>query len=93
MAWDSPVRLRSAPLPLAPPPDGPEGPGAPAVLTEARELGLIDEVTHLTLWTVYVAGLTSAQAARALGSTPEAIRWRCSHALRRLARSADVLAA
>jgi len=46
-----------------------------------------------SLWTVYVAGLTSAQAAEALGTTPELVRWRCSRALRRLAVHAELLAA
>jgi DNA-directed RNA polymerase specialized sigma24 family protein len=70
----------------------PEG-SATAVLTQARRLGLIDERTHRTLWTVYVAGLSSTQAATALGGTPESVRWRCSWALRRLASHADQLAA
>jgi DNA-directed RNA polymerase specialized sigma24 family protein len=42
---------------------------------------------------VYVAGLTSAQAASLLGSTPELVRWRCSRALRKLAAHAELLAA
>lgn len=66
---------------------------ASGTLGEARQLGLIDEPTHRTLWTVYVAGLTSAQAAAALGTTPELVRWRCSRALRRLATHAELLAA
>ncbi len=66
---------------------------ASGTLGEARSLGLIDEHTHRTLWTVYVAGLTSAQAAAALGTTPELVRWRCSRALRRLAAHAELLAA
>jgi DNA-directed RNA polymerase specialized sigma24 family protein len=67
--------------------------GAGATLAEARDLGLIDECTHRTLWTVYVAGLSSAQAADVLGTSAEAVRWRCSWALRRLARHAELLAA
>lgn len=68
-------------------------PDASGTLGEARGLGLIDELTHRTLWAVYVAGLTSAQAAVALGTTPEVVRWRCSRALRRLAAHAELLAA
>jgi DNA-directed RNA polymerase specialized sigma24 family protein len=79
--------------PPVPPPAEPDGPDAASVLAEARRLGLIDEVTHRTLWTVYVAGLTSQQAAAVLGTTPGAVRWRCSHALRRLAGRARLLAA
>jgi DNA-directed RNA polymerase specialized sigma24 family protein len=63
------------------------------VLADARRLRLIDDVTHRTLWTVYVAGLTSQQAAEVLGTTAGAVRWRCSHALRRLAGRARLLAA
>lgn len=66
---------------------------AGATLAEARELGLIDEGTHRTLWVVYVAGLSSAQAAGVLGTSAESVRWRCSRALRRLAQHAELLAA
>ncbi len=93
LAWAVRRRLHTAPIPLSPPQETHREPAATAVLADARKLGLIDEVTHRTLWTVYVAGLTSGQAAAALGSTPEAIRWRCSHALRRLAGSAELLTA
>lgn len=79
--------------PPVPPPAEPDGPDAASVLADARRLGLIDEVTHRTLWTVYVAGLTSQQAAVVLGTTAGAVRWRCSHALRRLAGRARLLAA
>jgi DNA-directed RNA polymerase specialized sigma24 family protein len=75
-------------------------PAAPAtdedantVLAQARQQGLIDEPTHRTLWTVYIAGLSSTEAASALGGTPESVRWRCSWALRRLASHAGQLAA
>lgn len=66
---------------------------AAETLAEARRLGLIDDLTHRTLWTVYVAGRTSAQAAAELGTTPELVRWRCSRALRRLALRAELLSA
>lgn len=75
------------------PPAGPSEPDAVGTLREARALGLIDEHTHRTLWTVYVAGLSSAQAAAELGTTPELVRWRCSKALRRLATHAELLVA
>jgi hypothetical protein len=75
------------------PPAYPAEPDATSLLKEARALGLIDEHTHRTLWTVYVAGLTSAQAAVELSTTPELVRWRCSRALRRLATHAELLAA
>ena len=70
-----------------------DGPDAAATLGEALRLGLIDEQTHRTLWTVYVAGRTSAEAAAVLGTTPELVRWRCSRALRRLSTRADLLCA
>ena len=68
-------------------------PDAASTLAQARRLGLINENTHRTLWTVYVAGRTSAQAAADLGTTPELVRWRCSRALRRLAGRAELLTA
>lgn len=93
LAWTVRRRLHPAPAPAMPLPEPPPEPEAAAVLAEALRLGLIDESTHRTLWTVYVAGLTSGQAGAVLGATPEAIRWRCSHALRRLARNAELLSA
>ena len=67
-------------------------PDASATLADARRLGLIDEHAHRTLWTVYVAGLTSYQAAAVLDTTPELVRWRCSRAIRRLREQAELLA-
>ena len=95
LAWTVRRRLPRVqpPPPLAPPAPEHREPSAAAVLAEARLLGLIDQATHDTLWMVYVVGMTSQQAAAALGTTPGAIRWRCSHALRRLAQRADLLAA
>lgn len=92
LAWTVRRAVNAVPPP-APPPAEPYGPDAASVLADARSLGLIDEVTHRTLWTVYVAGLTSQQAAAVLGSTAGAVRWRCSSALRRLAGEARLLAA
>lgn len=62
-------------------------------LWQARSLGLIDARTHRTLWLVYVAGMTSAGAARELGTSADAVRYHCSRSLRRLAGHADLLAA
>ncbi len=92
LAWGVRRRLRPSPAPLAPVP-GPAEPGAADVLARARRLELIDELTHRTLWTVYVAGLSSHQAAAELGTTATAVRWRCSWALRRLAGQAELLSA
>ena len=92
LAWTVRRAAHTVP-PAAPPPTAPDGPDAASVLADARRLGLIDEVTHRTLWTVYVAGLTSQQAASVLGTTAGAVRWRCSSALRRLAGRARLLAA
>jgi hypothetical protein len=92
LAWTV-RRALHAVQPPAPPPPEPDEPDATSVLADARRLGLIDEVTHRTLWTVYVAGLSSQQAADALGTTAATVRWRCSTALRRLSREARLLAA
>jgi hypothetical protein len=92
LAWAVRRRLHTVPSPEQPEPEPPE-PGASAVLAEARQVGLIDDLTHHTLWLVYVAGMTSQEAALTLGTTAGAVRWRCSHALRRLAGRAALLAA
>lgn len=76
-----------------PDPAAPEADPDPArTLAQARELGLIDSLTHRTLSSVYLAGKTSAQAGRELGLSAEAVRWRCSRALRNLHRQAALLA-
>ena len=94
LAWTVRRKLpRVQPPPAVPPAPEHCGPRAAAVLAEARRLGLIDEATHTTLWMVYVVGMTSQQAATALGTSPGAVRWRCSHTLRRLAGRAELLAA
>ncbi len=69
------------------------GPDAEDTLATARRLKLIDTDTHRTLWLVYVAGLTSARVAAELGTTPELVRYRCSHTLHRLAGQAEALSA
>jgi DNA-directed RNA polymerase specialized sigma24 family protein len=93
LAWAVRRSVRCAPPPPPLPAPEPTGPDAADVLAQARQLRLIDELTHRTLWSVYVAGLTSQQAAVVLGTTAGAVRWRCSTALRRLARQAVLLAA
>jgi hypothetical protein len=92
IAWTVRRSLLTVAPPTPPPPE-PHDPDAASVLADARRLRLIDEVTHRTLWTVYVAGLTSQQAADVLGTTAGVVRWRCSRALRRLAGRARLLAA
>lgn len=83
---------------------GPDGSGDPAggdqtadltahrVLRTARRMGLIDEPTRRLLLTVYGDGLTSAEAAERHGLTPTTVRFRCSRAVRRLARHAEEIA-
>lgn len=95
LAWTVQRRLAQPAVLLAEVIDGvsePADPDASATLGEARQLGLIDDTAHSTLWLVYVAGLTSRQAAARLGVSPEVVRWRCSRAVRRLAQHAELLA-
>ena len=63
------------------------------VLRQASELGLVEEHTRRVLSAVYLEGLNSSAAAERFGTTPEAVRWRCSKALRHLAAHAHELAA
>jgi DNA-directed RNA polymerase specialized sigma subunit, sigma24 homolog len=77
---------------LAPPPTAEPEPDAAHTLATAHRLGLIDQLTHQTLVSVYLVGNTSAEAGRELGLSAEAVRWRCSHALRNLHRQAALLA-
>jgi DNA-directed RNA polymerase specialized sigma24 family protein len=97
LSWTVSRRIRaSPPRPSASlttePAGAPSDPDASTTLADARRLGLIDELTHRTLWTVYVAGLTSYQAAAVLNTTPDMVRWRCSRAIRRLRDQAELLA-
>lgn len=62
------------------------------VLRRAEDLGLIDSATRRLLWSVYTEGLTSAAAADRHGLTATTVRYRCSRAIRRLARHSDQLA-
>jgi DNA-directed RNA polymerase specialized sigma24 family protein len=77
------------------------GGGDPAVLPEPRasdligagcRLRLIDESTSRLLHTVYVDGLSGAEAAARHATTPGSLRVRCSRAVRRLADHASDLA-
>lgn len=61
------------------------------VLRRAQDLGLIDAATRRLLWSVYAEGLTSAAAADRHGLTPTTVRYRCSRAIRILARHSDRL--
>lgn len=62
------------------------------VLRAARDSGLIDEDTRHLLSRVYTDGLSSRQAAETFGLTPTTVRYRCSRAVRKLARHAQGLA-
>lgn len=91
LAWG--LQRRLAPRPVELLPSAPPRREADETLREARSLGLLDEVSHRTLWLVYVQGLSSADAAGALGISPELVRYRCSRSLRRLSKQAELLAA
>jgi len=65
---------------------------AAETLAQAHRLGLIDQLTHQTLVSVYLVGKTSAEAGHDLGMSAQAVRWRCSKALRNLQRQAVLLA-
>lgn len=64
---------------------------AVGVITTATELGLLDEVSHDVLLTVYSEGFSGRDAASRHQTTPEMVRYRCSRALRRLAQHSDEL--
>ena len=64
---------------------------ATRVLDAGVRLGLINARTRHTLEVVYVGGRTSRDAAAALGTSPEAVRWRCSQGVRALRAAADAL--
>lgn len=79
-------------LPPSPPVEFGEELSARRVLRGAGRLGLLDDFTSRVLLAVYVEGLSSQEAAARFGSTAGSIRWRCSRAVRLLARHADELA-
>ncbi|MBK8463611.1 MAG: hypothetical protein IPL36_11410 [Nigerium sp.] len=54
------------------------------VLAAGVRLGIIDLRTQRTLEAVYVERRTSAAAARVLGTSADAVRWRCSKGIRAL---------
>ena len=60
---------------------------------EAVDLGIISDPVRQAMDAVYVVGLSSAEAARALGLSATTVRWRCSAGRRRLAGQRDLLAA
>ncbi|WP_232547107.1 RNA polymerase sigma factor [Propioniciclava soli] len=64
-----------------------------AVLDAGLRLGVIDAQTRRTLACVYVEGHSSADAARELGTSSDAVRWRCSKGVRALrAHAGDLVA-
>lgn len=65
---------------------------ATSVIAAAGALGLIDDQTREVLLTVYSDGLAGEAAARRHGTTPAMVRYRCSRAVRRLARDPTRLA-
>lgn len=64
-----------------------------SVLDAGVQLGLIDPLTRRTLEVVYLGGRTSAAAASELGTSADAVRWRCSRGVRALRGHARQLAA
>lgn len=65
---------------------------ASSVIYSADRLGLIDDLTRQVMLSVYADGLTGRAAAQRHGTTPAMIRYRCSRAVRRLARDPTSLA-
>lgn len=64
------------------------------VLHVARELGLVDDITHAVLVSVYADGLSGREAAARHRITHDLVRWRCSKGVRQLsAHRAELLAA
>lgn len=62
-----------------------------AVLEAGERLGLIDAATRRVLTCVYVEGRTSRSAAARLGTSADAVRWRCSRGVRALRGGAPEL--
>lgn len=75
---------------LPPPLPDPLG-DALAVLDAGVRLGVIDPLTRRTLEVVYIGGRSSGEAAGVLGTSPDAVRWRCSRGVRALRAVADDL--
>ncbi len=66
--------------------------GAARVLNRAVSLGVIDSSAREVLSMVYLDGRSATQAGRELGLTADAVRARCSRAVRRLRLHAPELA-
>lgn len=64
---------------------------APELIRAASRTGIIDADASAVLHSVYVEGLRSSDAAVRHRVTPEAVRYRCSRAVRRMASRSDVL--
>ena len=62
------------------------------MIATARVIGVIDQATAALLQTVYLDGATGRYAALRHHTTPAMVRYRCSLALRRMARSAAAIA-
>ena len=62
------------------------------VIATARVIGVIDQATAALLHTVYIDGASGQYAALRHHTTPAMVRYRCSWALRRMARSAAAIA-
>lgn len=67
-------------------------PDAPAVIAAAHQLELIDDTARRILTSVYVDGLSGAEAAVRHATSPGSIRVRCSRAVGRLSHHAAALA-
>jgi len=67
-------------------------PDVPRVLSLAVAHGWIDDYTKTVLHTVYADGLSGRDAAERHNTSVDLIRWRCSRAVKTLARHATVLA-
>ncbi len=74
-------------------PDRPVDLSAVRVLRAATELGLIDDSTHWLLAAVYADGWSGKEVAAQLKVSHATVRFRCSRAVRGLAREAVTLAA
>ena len=64
---------------------------ADRVIATARVIGVIDQATAALLHTVYIEGASGRYAALRHQTTPAMVRYRCSSALRRMARSAAAI--
>ena len=81
-------RWRQAALPVR---EGDPLEDAVPVLAAGVRLGIIDPRTRRTLEAVYVERRTSAAAAQVLGTSADAVRWRCSKGIRALRAARDEL--